>query len=199
MRRFSLESLVASALLVGTAACDTLVTAWSIETVRGGVLEAYPTMTVGGLLEGLPICSTYEWNSFETLQSQEVVEFSCAVPHGLTMTGREREDAAIQSCDAGNFVLGVQPDDSPNCIADRLEALERNLSQPAQLRVQFAMSQAVEGEFLFEYGAIENADGAQLAPVSIGDLDNLSGDVLAKVLNDLVFAQAAFVNAGADR
>jgi len=67
-------ALVASLFLVG---CEMS----TVESVRGGFLSGYDTMTVGDAFDGWSGCIDTSWQAGETDRNEQVVQYSCAIPN----------------------------------------------------------------------------------------------------------------------
>lgn len=72
--RFFTLAAVASLILVGCGVSN-------VESIRGGFLSGYDSMTVGDAFDGWSGCSDTSWQEFETERNEQVVQYSCAIPN----------------------------------------------------------------------------------------------------------------------
>lgn len=51
-----------------------------VESIKGGFLSGYDSLTVGDAFDGWSACSSSDWTAFDTDRNEQTVEYSCVIP-----------------------------------------------------------------------------------------------------------------------
>jgi len=154
----------------------------NLETVKGGVMEDYPSVVVGEAFDASPLCSKASWSEFESEQGADIVEFRCAV-------SLEKTVDTLRAADRRLYQSSLCWDGS--CEQGFNNSLRRFKQEGAQLVVQFAMHKDDAAAFDLQGVDILDPAGescifddkfkAYIVPHLLGADDYLNGEVVLQM------------------